>query len=241
MMKFYTMLRYITKLITILILSIGTSQENVVLDQNIKLQDSFKIEQKYGIRVGVDLSKQIRMLTEDYTGVSLYADLRIKERIFIVAELGNDDKRINNENLNSKFSGNYIKAGFNYNFYNNPLGLENEIYFGFRFAASKFKSEVYDYLVYDLDKYWDQGRIEDYKEYNDLDANWIELMLGFNTKMSKNIFMGASLRLNRMISQKSPDNFGNLFIPGFNIVTEDNKFGTGITYSIIYRIPIIKK
>ena len=53
--------------------------------------------------------------------------------------------------------------------------------------------------------------------------------------------MGASLRLNRMISQKSPDNFGNLFIPGFNIVTEDNKFGTGITYSIIYRIPIIKK
>ena len=87
------------------------------------------------------------MLTEDYTGVSLYADLRIKERIFIVAELGNDDKRINNENLNSKFSGNYIKAGFNYNFYNNPLGLENEIYFGFRFATSKFKSEVYDYLV----------------------------------------------------------------------------------------------
>ena len=240
-MKFYTMLRYITKLITILILSIGTSQENVVLDQNIKLQDSFKIEQKYGIRVGVDLSKQIRMLSEDYTGVSLYADLRIKERIFIVAELGNDDKRINNENLNSKFSGNYIKAGFNYNFYNNLLGLENEIYFGFRFAASKFKSEVYDYLVYDLDKYWDQGRIEDYKEYNDLDANWIELIIGFNTKISKNIFMGASLRLKRMISQKSPDNFGNLFIPGFNIVTEGNKFGTGITYSIIYRIPIIKK
>lgn len=83
--------------------------------------------------------------------------------------------------------------------------------------------------------------IEDYKEYNDLDANWIELILGFNTKISKNIFMGASLRLNRMISQKYPDNFGNLFIPGFNIVTEDNKFGTGITYSIIYRIPIIKK
>ena len=241
MMKSHTMLRYITKLIIILILSVGTSQENIVSKQNIKLEDSVKIEQKYGIRVGVDLSKQIRMLTEDYTGVSLYADLRIKERIFIVAELGNDDKRINNENLNSKFSGNYIKAGFNYNFYNNPLGLENEIYFGFRFATSKFKSEVYDYLVYDLDKYWGQGRIEDYKEYNDLDANWIELILGFNTKISKNIFMGASLRLNRIISQKSPENFGNLFIPGFNIVTEDNKFGTGITYSIIYRIPIIKK
>ena len=111
MMKSHTMLRYITKLIIILILSVGTSQENIVSKQNIKLEDSVKIEQKYGIRVGVDLSKQIRMLTEDYTGVSLYADLRIKERIFIVAELGNDDKRINNENLNSKFSGITLKLG----------------------------------------------------------------------------------------------------------------------------------
>ena len=68
-----------------------------------------------------------------------------------------------------------------------------------------------------------------------------ELILGFNAKISKNIFMGTSLRLNRMINQKSPENFGNLYIPGFNIVTEDNNFGTGITYTLTYRIPIVKK
>ena len=61
------------------------------------------------------------------------------------------------------------------------------------------------------------------------------------SKISKNIFMGTSLRLNRMINQKSPENFGNLYIPGFNIVTEDNNFGTGITYTLTYRIPIVKK
>ena len=53
--------------------------------------------------------------------------------------------------------------------------------------------------------------------------------------------MGASLRLNRMIKQKKPANFKNLFVPGFNKVTENNNFGTAITYSIIYQIPIIKK
>ncbi len=53
--------------------------------------------------------------------------------------------------------------------------------------------------------------------------------------------MGLSLRLNRMLKQDIPENFTNLFIPGFNKVTENNNFGTGITYSIIYQIPIIKK
>ena len=96
-------------------------------------------------------------------------------------------------------------------------------------------------MIYDLDKYWENGRIDDYKEFKNLNANWFELILGFNAKISKNIFMGTSLRLNRMINQKSPENFGNLYIPGFNIVTEDNNFGTGITYTLTYRIPIVKK
>lgn len=235
MTKYHTMLRYIIKFFIVIIFSVGYSQENP------SQTDSLKIKEKYGIRFGIDLSKQVRMITEDYNGISLYGDLKIKERLFIVAEVGNDDKKIFNENINANFKGSYLKAGFNYNFYNNPPGLENEIYFGFRFATSSFKSEVFDYLVYDFDKYWENGRIEDYSEYTDLSANWIELILGFNAKISKNIFMGASLRLNRMINQKSPENFGNLYIPGFNIVTEDNNFGTGITYTLTYRIPLVKK
>ena len=236
-MKFLTMLKYIISIFICLIFNYSFSQEQ----QEEVIEDSLKIKQKYGIRIGLDLSKQVRMLTEDYKGISFYSDFRIKERLFIVTEIGNDDKKIFNENINANFKGSYLKAGFNYNFYNNPAGLENEIYFGFRFATSSFKSEVFYYLVYDFDKYWENGRIEDYSEYTDLSANWIELILGFNAKISKNIFMGTSLRLNRMINQKSPENFGNLYIPGFNIVTEDNNFGTGITYTLTYRIPIVKK
>ena len=36
--------------------------------------------------------------------------------------------------------------------------------------------------------------------------------------------MGLSLRLNRLLNQKKPENFSNLYIPGFNKVLEDDEF-----------------
>ena len=203
--------------------------------------DTIYVKNKYGIRVGIDLSKQIRMLTEEYSGLSLYGDIKIKERLFIVAELGNDQKTIETENINSKLSGSYIKTGFNYNLYNNLPGLNNEIYVGLRYSQSLFKNELIDYSIYNRDRFWNDQRILEYKEFDNLKSSWIEFVLGFNSEIKNNLFMGLSLRLNRMLKQDKPENFTNLFIPGFNKVTENNNFGTGITYSIIYQIPIIKK
>lgn len=203
--------------------------------------DTIYVKNKYGIRAGIDLSKQIRMLTEEYSGLSLYGDIKIKERLFIVAELGNDQKTIETENINSKLSGSYIKTGFNYNLYNNLPGLNNEIYVGLRYSQSLFKNELIDYSIYNKDRFWNDQRIIEYKEFDNLKSSWIEFVVGFNSEIKNNLFMGLSLRLNRMLKQDVPENFTNLFIPGFNKVTENNNFGTGFTYSIIYQIPIIKK
>ena len=60
------MLRYIIKFFTLIIFSVGYSQENP------SQPDSLKIKEKYGIRFGIDLSKQVRMITEDYNGCLLY-------------------------------------------------------------------------------------------------------------------------------------------------------------------------
>ena len=203
--------------------------------------DTIYVKNKYGIRAGIDLSKQIRMLTEEYSGLSLYGDIKIQERLFIVAELGNDQKTIETENINSKLSGSYIKTGFNYNLYNNLPGLNNEIYVGLRYSQSLFKNELIDYSIYNKNRFWNDQRILEYKEFDNLKSSWIEFVVGFNSEIKNNLFMGLSLRLNRMLKQDIPENFTNPFIPGFNKVTENNNFGTGITYSIIYQIPIIKK
>ena len=203
--------------------------------------DSVVVKNKYGIRIGRDFSKQISMLTEDYKGLSIYGDVKIKERLFIVSELGSDEKELRTDNLRSKFSGNYIKAGLNYNLYKNLPGMNNEIYVGFRFATSKFKSQISEYTIYNKDRFWSQDPIFDNIINKGLNANWVELIIGINAELLNNLFVGLSLRLNRMLNQKKPENFTNLYIPGFNKVTENNNFGTGLTYSIIYQIPIIKK
>ncbi|MEC7877281.1 MAG: DUF6048 family protein [Bacteroidota bacterium] len=231
--KKQNMLRFFTSIIFIFFfLSKNNSQI---------VKDSIEIKNKYGIRLGIDISKQIRMLTEEYNGLSLYGDIKIKERLFIVGELGRDTKKIINNNLNSEFSGNYIKAGINYNLYNNLPGLNNEIYIGFRLAVSKFESQIFQYNIYNKDQFWTQESIDDNLIYKNLNANWFELIIGINTELVNNFFTGISLRLNRMLNQKKPENFTNLYIPGFNKVTENNNFGTGITYTLIYQIPIVKK
>ena len=43
------------------------------------------------------------------------------------------------------------------------------------------------------------------------------------------------------MTQDEPTNFSNLYIPGFNKVLEENNFGVGVSYSILYQIPIFKK
>ncbi|MBL6684665.1 MAG: hypothetical protein ISQ41_04260 [Flavobacteriaceae bacterium] len=232
-MKKQNMLRFFTSIIFIF-LFFNKNNSQIV-------KDSLEIKNKYGIRVGIDISKQIRMLTEEYNGLSLYGDIKIKERLFIVSELGRETKKIINNNLNSEFSGNYIKAGINYNLYNNLPGLNNEIYIGFRVAVSKFESEISQYNIYNKDQFWIPESINDNLIYENLNANWIELIIGINSELVNNFFMGISLRLNRMLNQKKPENFTNLYIPGFNKVTENNNFGTGITYTLIYQIPIVKK
>ncbi len=203
--------------------------------------DSILIKKTYGVRVGLDLSKQIRMLTEDYRGLSLYSDLKVKEDVFVVFEIGNDKKTINNDNISSKVNGSYYKFGLNYNFYKNLPGLNNEIYFGLRYGISYFDSELLSFKVYDIDNNWNNESIVVNRKFNNLSAGWVELILGFNAEISKNIFMGISLRVNRTINQKTPTNFTNFFIPGFNKVTENNNFGTGITYNLLYQIPILRK
>ena len=232
-MKKQDMLKFFISITIIILFSV----KNYSQTEN----DSVIIKNKYGIRIGLDFSKQIRMLTEDYKGLSLYGDIKIKERLFIVSELGSDEKDLRTENLRSKFSGNYIKVGLNYNLYNNLPGLNNEIYVGFRFATSKFKSEISEYRIYNKDQFWLQDPIFDNIINKGLNANWVELVIGINTELLNNLFMGLSLRLNRMLNQKKPENFTNLYIPGFNKVTENNNFGTGLTYSLIYQIPIVKK
>ncbi|WP_372920085.1 DUF6048 family protein, partial [Salegentibacter sp.] len=56
-----------------------------------------------------------------------------------------------------------------------------------------------------------------------------------------NLYLTANVQLKRRLFQKTPNNFDNLTIPGFNRTYDDSNFGVGYGYGISYLIPIYKK
>jgi hypothetical protein len=197
---------------------------------------------RYGVRVGVDLSKIARTFYEkDYRGLELAGDYRLTKKYYIAGELGNEEKTVNDERLNFTTKGTFFKVGFDYNLYENWLDMENLVYIGARYGVSSFSQTLNSYKVYDRYPYFGfPQNIESGEEFTGLSAQWIEILLGVKAKVINNFYVGFSLRVNKFFSNKRPDNFDNLFIPGFNR-TYDGTFGAGFNYTVSYFIPIYKK
>lgn len=196
---------------------------------------------RYGLRVGVDLIRLSRAFWEDdYKGLELVGDYRISKKYYIAAELGNENKTVDSPQLNFTTKGSYVKAGFNYNVYENWLDMENLIYVGMRYGFSSFSQTLNSYTIYNRDHYLGAEPLQiSGQKYNGLSASWAEVVAGVNAKIFNNVYVGFSFRLNRLFSNKKPENFDNLYIPGFNR-TYDGNFGVGLNYTVSYFIPIYK-
>ena len=194
------------------------------------------------MRVGIDLYKLTRALYDkNYKGIEFVGDYRLTEKYFLAAELGNENKTTDDTRLNTAAKGSYLKVGFDYNGYENWLNMENIVSVGLRYGASTFSQELNNYKIYNPNPYW--GEMPVYpsgEKFSGLTASWIEVVAGVKAKVFNNVFVGFSLRLNRLISNHTPANFDNLYIPGFNR-TYNGDFGVGLNYTITYFVPIYKK
>jgi hypothetical protein len=204
--------------------------------------DSVPGNEKYGLRVGADLSKPLRTLLEDgYSGFELVSDFRISDKFYAAAELGNEKKERFESNLNSIASGSYIKIGADYNAYNNWLGMENAIFGGLRYGFATFRQELLAYGIYTTNQTFPPGFRVEPQEFTGLTAHWAELMVGVKVEVLNNLYLSVNLQLKQMITEDKPQNFDNLYIPGFNRTYDFSKFGVGYGYSVSYLIPIFKK
>src|SRR5690606_27421490 len=108
---------------------------------------------------------------------------------------------------------------------------------GFRAASSTFKQQVNEYKIYNPNQFWEEGELfganpDILGEKSGLSASWLELVLGLKAELFNNLYLGGSIRLYYLISDKAADNFPNLYIPGFNKVTDGSKFGVGYNYTV---------
>lgn len=236
-MKLQLMLKYFISLcFGLLIIFSAEGQEEEIS------QDSTKFNQKYGLRLGVDLSKIVRtFIDDDYTGFEINADYRYSKKLFIAGELGNEEKTTSTEFLNSTGKGTYFKVGIDYNMYNNWLDMENMIYAGFRVGASTFSQTINSYTVFNTNQDFPQATVTEPIDFNGLTAVWAELIFGIKAEIFNNFYAGLNIQFKGRITETEPDNFENLYIPGFGRTYDSGSFGVGFGYNVSYLIPLYKK
>ncbi|MDT0650622.1 DUF6048 family protein [Autumnicola edwardsiae] len=229
----------IISIILLLCANSGTAQT----EQTEQLQDSTEFKQKYGLRVGLDLSKLIRTaFQDDYRGFEVIGDYRVYRSFYAAAEIGNEQITFDEGLIRATSSGSYAKIGADYNAYNNWQDMQNSIFVGIRYGFSTFSQELEEYTIYTTTPYFGPDtRTPEDPETTGLTASWIELMAGIKVEVLNNLFLSANVQLKRRIGQSSPSGFDNLSIPGFNRTYDDSQFGVGYAYTISYLLPLYKK
>lgn len=242
------MSRYFINLIILFVPFLARGQEQ---NQNTASKDGIEYKQQYGLRAGADLSRIVlSFLDVDYTGLELVGDYRLTEKLFIAGELGNE-KKTQTENLGGTalyshtVSGSYLKLGADLNTYENWYGMNNAITIGGRYALASFSQTLNEYTVFNSNRFFSPNgfspRIGDIGKFSGLSASWLELVVGIKAELFANIYIGMSVRLGFLITNDEDDRFPNLWIPGFNKVTDGSNFGVGYNYSISYFVPFYKK
>mgnify|MGYP003314457235 CR=1 FL=1 len=163
-----------------------------------------KIRSELRLRIGIDVFQPIISgIDKDISGIELVGDFQIKENLYISSEIGTLIRNQQSELINFKTSGSYIKIGGDFNMYINLSGMNNQIYLGLRLANSLYKHNINNYVLFATEQVWDENIIDSgYKtgEIKDLNAQWIEFLVGLKVQVINNIYMGFSLRLNRLIN-----------------------------------------
>ena len=247
------MLRSFISLFILFICIAGRSQSDSL---TVKSKDSVKFSQRYGLRIGIDLSKPIRgLLDENYNGLEFVADFRVTNRLYIAAEVGNEEftgnellDNTDNINIvelyNYTTSGSYLKLGVDFNTYENWYGMSNAIFIGGRYAGSTFSQTLNSNTVYDSNRYWlpDGFAVGQSapNEFKSLNATWLEILFGIKVELFNNFYLSASARLAYLFTNKESEVFPNLWIPGYGRVSDNSNFGANYNYTISYFIPLFQ-
>lgn len=203
-------------------------------------QDTVKVKLKYGLRIGIDIFNPAQsLITPDKKIYEIVADYRLTPKLFIAAELGTTDNLTKLDYMTFATEGSYIKVGVDYNTYQNWAGMDNMIYFGGRLGYSTFSQNLLSYTV-NSNPFFTEVPITTPQKFDNLNAIWFEIVFGLKAETFNNLFLGFSFRSKFLITAKEPENFKNLYIPGFNRVFLNNT-GFGFNYTLSYLIPFKKK
>ena len=191
----------------------------------------------YGPRFGIDLARFAFILADpSELGAEVSVDFEVLKNLYPVIELGYNSIAESEDLFSYAAGGFYGHFGADYNLINLKDRSQHHIFtFGVRYGISSFTHRAEN--IYIQNPYWGDY-VQDLYE-KDLRGQWVEFVAGVRAELLPNLFMGWSLRYKLLLNPDMDPQLTPRLVPGFGTRGQDTGFG--ISYSIFYRIPLIKK
>ena len=193
-----------------------------------------------GINLSTDIFGYLGSFLDDAMSGEIAVEANLGDRFFPTIEAGYGGTDFIDENfgIHYKSAAPYFRAGLNYNFsYQKDKKVQrpNYVYGALRFGWSKMKYDVSSPPIHD--PIWGGEVPFSLSDVNGF-ASWMELGVGVNAKIWKNLRMGWCIRYKARINVVNSEQSRVGYIPGFG-KNRHTRFGA--TYSIIYEIPFKQK
>lgn len=191
----------------------------------------------FGPRIGIDVARFIYLFT-DPAQISAEAslDFEVYRNIYPVFELGFSTLSESEETFDYQSGGVYARTGIDYNVLPlNDRSVHHAITAGFRYGMSVFSHSAENISI--EEGYWGNytaGNME-----NTLTGHWIELVGSMKAEVLPNFFLAWSLRYKILMNPEMDPLLNPELIPGYGVGGESRAFG--LSYSILYKIPLLKR
>ena len=191
----------------------------------------------YGPRFGIDVARFVYYFADPAEiGAEASVDLEVYPNIYPVVELGYNSINTEEESFDYASSGPYLRIGADYNLLPvNDRSIHHSTTIGFRYGLSTFSHQAENVLV--PSDYWGDLVIDSYE--NSLTGHWIELVGGLKTELVPNFFLGWNIRYRILLNPEMDPLVTPDLVPGFGNGATNRVFG--ITYSILYKLPLLKR
>jgi hypothetical protein len=206
----------------------------LMLIQPLTGQDTLRT---YGPRIGIDLARFGYIFADpSEIGAEFSVDVEVYKNLYPVFEIGYGHLSEKSDLFDYASGGSYARAGLDYNLMTiKDRSVHHSITAGFRYGISVFTHHAENAII--PSNYWGDYIMDSYEK--NLVGNWLELVGGVKAEVASNFFLGWAVRYKILLNPEMDPLMKPRIVPGYGSARENRGFG--LTYSVSYKIPLLKR
>ncbi len=203
-----------------------------------KLPDKIKTPLFNGITIQADVASVVSsaLSTGESYSYEAGAQVDLKHKFYPIVELGYAGaNKTSNDNINFNTQGVFGRIGVDINLITSKKDEKpttNLFLAGVRLGMTRFLYNINNVTI--TDDYWGETQTFNYSNVSSTKI-WYEIVAGVRVEVTKNIFMGWTIRSKNLLTQDVSGEVAPWFIPGFGT---NNGSNWGFNYTIGYKLQI---